>query len=1247
MSGAIVDLSKAGNLGIGSNGAYASLGYSGTVRFSLCHGLDLGIQGSATAEAGVSQQVLDYLQATVEIEAGIAAGVRLTAKLSPTVLDEVGLVASVQAYLKAYVQASLELSLTMDKILQGVRRETDQTTYLIFRDFAERLEVGAGVQANVQIAITAAAEVVCQGRLVAGRGEHEKPGFDLRMNAEAGFLFGAGIDFFAMARLNDLTGFFRNAKDLLLDHIRGEGEAKTSLSERQLDVIFQAWSTAIDLIIDGSLGPGESPLQALANSGRRFTTQFVMDEFLAAYDRLLDTLFDDAVDALEQQTGFSAEDLDQLLLALQDLESRLPNISVFHDLLPALDSLQAIHQSLGLPNHALLQQAVTHLYMFGYLLDTPNRAHYQDLPDYVRVRYQHATGQSLQRLDNPQQAYLYLENGCLADWLRDFSGLNNTPAGEFLDLLARRNLSLAGVLHLLLDGDADGDRQLVAFATDLLEGLFNQVVTPAVDNIIKPILDDTPLGANYYESVIENTIRGFPTLFTALLRDYVDHPDDKDKLGNLRYICNRYLLVLFSKNVSFFCGELLTFSADNVSNSVAAASNNIRYGRFRNMARDMFRSVEDRIEDLLPFPVRIDIEQSFMDELIEATEDFMLDIFAIADRAMGRSTWTQARISKLTGALEGMLLNPDDDHLDFGSVDSAALQSLIDQITDCSFLPSANLDSLTDLAEVMSAIGLRQFKEFLFDMPVKTALFFVRLLKILLVKLIEEVLEFIESIIDGIKAGLEAALAALEALINELQQIIAAVLDEIEDLLAALYDQTLGALADFFDNLLADLDFADLSWVGEILEWLGELFGGQSDADKARSSLLNLKRQALDNMNEGAFKAALRNMALDGEYSNEEYSRWLDLQVLTPRLREQLGKMKFKSSQAVFRKRSDAFQGVFETNRRLSAAATTHRARSNQLIRSRADVRSKERELDALRARDNDINALRASDIRINSPLMVDAANDDLPLYGEHVLLEIDFDQVDIRRVIARQFPIVTAEFQDPANRRLYTSLPMMRVRSTATPLSATSPLNLKILINGHEVALDQVEVKGNHVLRLHLGRPLIRKGQNELYVVLAAPPGRAESFIAYRQFMCDDNSKQWPSNTVYIDPEHTVIDSDGDDHHDARRSGYEDKERVVITNASDKAVHLDGWRLSDAAGHEYVFRGVSLKPGSRHAVYVGEVPFGEGWIGHHSGRVIALLNNKGEFLKLTDNNGKVVSQLYTGNPNTIKHIRIYRGATQ
>lgn len=1252
MTGSLIDLSKQGDVSVGDDEAYASLGYSGTLALDICHGLDLGIEGTALAEAGVSQHLLDYLHAAVEIEAGVEAGVRLTARASPDVLDDIGLAAVVKAYLKAYIQGSLELSLTMDAILSAVRHRADPTTYRIFEDFAGRLEVGAGVQAKAQVALTAAAEVVCQGRMAADESKDEKAGFDVRVNAEAAFLFGFGVDFFAMARLNDLDDFFRNTKDVLLAEIRAEAEAKADLPPRAFDLIFRSWSSAIDLIIDGSLGAPDARADALVVHLRDFITGFLLEEFNNAYDNLLDHLFELAAAELERRTDLDSDQLDTLSLALQDLQTALPSVNAFHDLLPLLDNINTIHWVLGLPEADRVQETITHVYVLGYLLDEPNRTHYEDLPSYAQVRYRAATGQSLASLSDPGQAYLYLENGCFADWLREFCGLDNGPVGELLDLLHNQGLSLAGCLQLVLDDDPANHQPLLKLGLDLLEGLFAKHSVPAIETHIRPVLAQTELGENYYECVLDNTLHSFPTLFTGLLRAYVNDPGDKDKIERMRYLCNRYLVILFGKNAAFFTGQLLEFSADNLSHSVRTANQYIRHGRFRFMAEDLFDEIEERIEQIVPYPVEVEIEREMMNDLIEATEEFLLDILSAADRAMGRQTWTDARIGKLTRAIEGLLVNPDDNEVDFQStLDSSAVQQLIDRIGECSFLPAANLDSLDELSEVLAAVGLTQFKEFVLTVPWDTAVYFVKLLKILLVELLEEILEFLEDLVDGIREGLEDALAALESLIEDLEAAVEALLEDIEKLIEDLYDDTVQAIEDLFEGLVDELDFEDLSWLEDFLQWLGELFGGDSDQEKARKAVRALKRQAMNNMHRIDFEGRVRRRVLNGQSTPADFHQWLNDHVLTQDIYDQLDKMSFRRTDSVLRNLDTAFGPVRQRSTDIDDKARDHRANSGRLRRSREERRDAQLKLQTLRARDAMLQDLGLSRIRINSPLLVNLQEGDLPLYGEHVYLDIDFDRVDIRRVIRDQLAIAPEDLQDPANGKLDNALLKNDIayNRDRDELHEVAPLHLKILVNGQEIPLREVEARGSR-LSLHLGRPLIKQGLNDLYVVLAAPPGRAvESFVAHRQFLCDDDRRKRPGNTVYIDPQASVIDTRGDDHLDARRAGVDDKEKVVIRNAGDQPVEIGGWSLSDARGHRYTFDArIRIKPRDSLTLLVGRGTAGrDGWIGRYHGRVIALLNNEGEFLKLEDGEGKVVSQLYTGNPEVNDDIHVYRGSAQ
>jgi len=131
------------------------------------------------------------------------------------------------------------------------------------------------------------------------------------------------------------------------------------------------------------------------------------------------------------------------------------------------------------------------------------------------------------------------------------------------------------------------------------------------------------------------------------------------------------------------------------------------------------------------------------------------------------------------------------------------------------------------------------------------------------------------------------------------------------------------------------------------------------------------------------------------------------------------------------------------------------------------------------------------------------------------------------------------------------------------------------------------------------------------------------------------------PTNSLYINLDKTVINTPGNDHEDARNTNIKEKEVVYITSLHPDAFDINGYVLSDAAGHAYTFRNRPLlKSKVDVPVFVGNGVSGKySWMAKYYGVPIAILNNKGEFLKLTAPDGRVVSHVYTGTPSTNPNI--------
>jgi len=83
--------------------------------------------------------------------------------------------------------------------------------------------------------------------------------------------------------------------------------------------------------------------------------------------------------------------------------------------------------------------------------------------------------------------------------------------------------------------------------------------------------------------------------------------------------------------------------------------------------------------------------------------------------------------------------------------------------------------------------------------------------------------------------------------------------------------------------------------------------------------------------------------------------------------------------------------------------------------------------------------------------------------------------------------------------------------------------------------------------------------------------------------------------------------------------------EYVTLTNTGSDSLTLDGWTVTDAAGHEYGFEELTLEPGASLRLHTGS---GTDRDGHrYWGASGAIWNNGGDTVTVTAANGTVVAE--------------------
>ncbi|HRE51634.1 MAG TPA: lamin tail domain-containing protein [Flavitalea sp.] len=1239
MADRLIDLSKEGGLAINDDKAFASLGYGAEMRAELCHGIRLQLEIEAAARVGVSAHVAQFVKILIEIEAGIAAGLQLSAQLSPRMMEEVGLVASMQAYLKAYIRARLELKLTLEKLIQNVGDKSSAVELRLFRKFVDRLEIGVGVEANAQIGLTAAAELLCTGRLVEEQGK--KPGFDFRVNAEAAFMFGAGVDFFAMARFNDITIFFKDAKDILLEELERKIDDNRFASKEQKALIFRIWSATLDTIIVASASGFDKKRKPFLATLEDFVYDFALDQICLTYKQLLESQTRRLADWLDLNEGISNADLNKILIWLDALEKEWDGNQTFFELLPRLSDLLRIIEKLGYAEVAVFNNILAHLYALGYLIDKRNRDKWKNLPSAVKNNFQETIGRNITEISSEADAFAYLEKSCIETFLAAGNRSDISGLGVFVDLLEARDMSVSYLLLLLAsDRNEEATTVFLDVGIDLLDRLVGDLLFPAIREMIdRDWPGKSDFGDELLQSLMDDLLHGYRSIFIEMFKKVFLEEPTKENVENLTILANKFLLNILGKNAGLLVKELLLYSTENITDSINRCERQLREGSLNPMADKMQKKAEDRLRVSLPVPIPQGAFQLYRDNLQKATTEFLLDIMDVARTSMGRNTWTPARIDHISLGLQYVLFHPESNHLDFQHLAANQAALKIAELERCDFLPDISLQLLRNLLDSLQDIGWQQLKAYLLKMPLAVTTYLLKLLKILFLDSILETLKKLWEALKDLIKKLGELISKLAQQIRELAEKVAEAAVKIARAIGELVGKAAEAIGDFFNRLFNALDFSDTSWLENFLESIWGFLGGDTQQDKARKVLNRLREQAMENLRNSRLQQALENAANGNEFNGIFFRNYLDAYVINDSIRTSLGKMKFRSINAVNEAWGEASQQFHNTISDLESNARQYWS-SNQI----RGVRSRELEAAQLRKRNADrsaqlLTSLNKSAIRVNCPLAIDIAGNDMPIYGRYLYLDVDFGELDIRSVIRSQLSLHPDALIDHDG-NLSTYEWEKEIRNTRA-IENFCPIQVKIILNGKEVDLSSCAVTGNR-LSGHIPTERLLHGSNDMFVLTLAPPEYAhKSFQKHIRFYCDHQNNKRPSNAVYIDPVESVINTRGDDHEDARRTDAADREIIIIKNNSDQELVMDGWKLSDAAGHQFVFKSHTwVKPGQKARIVVGEATPGFlNWKEYYNGQLTAILNNNGEFLKLEDAKGKVVSHIYTGNPRSNRQI--------
>jgi hypothetical protein len=1269
MSNSILDLSFDPEIRADGDKGYASLGFNSELGLDLCHGFKIELGVGANASAGFSQQLGDYLKLALEVEANAEANARAGIQLSPKITQEFGLLSTIAAYAQASVRARLSIDLLIQAILDfnkgklANRADNGGLAAKVFAEFVKQLEVGIGVEANAQVAATIISDISCRGRLLP-TADH-KPGFDIRVAAEAALLVGSGAEFFVKARFKSLPTFLQKSTGIVIEHFEGRAIGLNPEKESEIAYAFKVIERASSILITVAQSTSINDLKpVLRASLSELAFDFIVDELLRLYDVLMQHLIDELDGWLDQNADLFSDDIDHeaLINEIEKLANTIDQSTDIRDVYINVERSLSILSTLGYSKTNTLKSALTHGYMLHFLITTDQqRSRLADMPDMVKTEYQSATNTTVVRLSDARDACLYLQNAELIDLAITKLGLVGNVANIILDTMQSAGLSLynlisafsAPTLPLSAKNIEDKDIELVF---DILTELFEQYLAPVVKKQIQEKLEQnrhlaqSSIAREYFDVIIVKTIDDFPKVLLPCIRYAVfTLPNEKVKIPfeNLQFLANSYLANFISRNITFLFDFALNQAVATTEDNMTRCIELLRTGEFDQYTKAVFVKLETRINKALPLPqgVKFEFKDDVEDELIAATKVFLSDTFKTGKKALGTATWTQPRIDDLVEGIESVLINIDGGKLDFSGFNDVQINHTIAELVSCPFLPPIKQPELKAMANTSLQIGLDQLKGFAIEMPKITSDYFRELVRILLLRPLRE---FMDQLQEYARQLLKRVTGVIELLGTEIGYLI----DNINDAI-----KTIDAL---IDDVRAEIKLIMQDF---FTEWRTQI--SINLFDKRVRNFFFDRRVTTEQEAYEAFRDKCINDAVNKNYETVLLAQAKSGALVEGSLIDDLSASLFdQASLDVINNTeyvgNNSATDVFSVSGPFATALSSNSTeinnvyeKSEKIVEFRKTLTEKENERAESQALEQKLTKRLAEldepkdvFIKINSPIPMDISEKaqsphQTPMYGKYMLIDVEFINMRLKPILDAGIHIPLVEITRASMRGegdLSTSWVTLNDEDTANTL----PISISVMLNGKQLSLEQFTIAGSRI-RGHVDKSFLANGNNTLNIIVQGPSSHPHlSLVESINFYANTNTKNAPSNALYIDPKKSVFNAPGNDHQSARQLNLSLKERVVITNASEFDRPMKGYKLRDAAGHQFDFSDATVIPAnSDFTIYVGlSSPTRRTWRASYRGREIAILNNAGEFLELISPSGRVESQLYHGSPRSNAKIK-------
>lgn len=1237
--------------GWAEGGIDAELGVTGGLHAQFCHGIDLGVDIGASAEANA---MLRLLVVGARANAGVQAqaGVRGRLTLEPNVFDSFGLVGRIEAAAEVAARARLEVGLEAEYVAELAAQQLDGIALQLFLGFLKEIRVSGGVYGKIAFSAMAKAWLRASGQL----GDGDDSGFVIGGGYSVGLKAGYGMDWYVTIGFDNPRRFFSTAVHLITDEIVKE-------LHDTLPPGSEIGVEAFRLLIPAGLSAAYDVGQRSLSQGIT-TPEQIVEPFLVAF-------------AEELQNFLVAKATD---LAAAMVSALIEEAIVRGDL-----------ASVGSADKAAIEAAVTRL--IEVLAD--GKIDPDDVDEVLALGFlvaEHGAPDLMDRFRRP--AALLWTAAAVAVALREVGDL---VAGAEVSLLGVGAAAPARIRemppltsmpstvveeYLAAVDDFDGTSLTFDHAMDYLveagigpmladqapelSALLDQlhratgvspgnIVTFGIQGAIGGAVSETELYAelrDFFRSCVEELLEGY--VFSAfdevsagnedarLYMDEVARPSvdlilsfvfsqldaavrDPSVLSAVEYMTSlqagigALLYKIAARNIVVLEQIASDTVREQAVDALAVLEDYVRSDASSTLVQASLDHVDEVLDGLgavLPLPIG---GTGITEEQLLALQEFIGELLSIAQESFGTDVFTNARWNRRREATLALLLSLDAS-VEWGSED--LLAEAIQTLKSCAFVPDEQ--ALWDLFRVNLDILASQALILLRRLPGPLATLLTTLTAPQLAQL-QQLASAAEASAERLLAAAQEALAQLRQLISQAFSMATAAATE----LAAAIQTGVAALATLSTQVLRN-QFITL---------------GQHNI-RAAGAALGLSDSVIDPLADGF------SLVVDA-----------GLALLTPLVDIAIAAVRTTSviSEAV----AAAIGGISATEYLSAGSGGAFTAQAMEAFTDALNAKIRDslipNPLDPNPALtltvplpNGDTVGLRPSDILdivtdavvagLSYPAIIRPALSQgyfQALEAGHRAAEPskvsqrDNAQNELTAVKARPGTTVEVFNPSPLDTRAghyFMYGPLVPVEAQVRKAGSAWARNddtrrIQVAVNGSVIDLPadawtyDAAAGGSLTLRttLRLDQGPIVAGLNVLEISVANdlgdPARRTVEFLV-------DPEGPLVDTALVIDPDASQFNPPGSDHTNAF------EEFVTIRHEGPGTVNLSGWVLRDKAGHRYKFGDVSLRTGRSIRVRTGGQPSDDTETDVHWGRRSAVWNNRGDTLTLVDDR-KVVRAHY------------------